>query len=303
MAFKNYIFILIYILFTAYSTVFINVDLADISVNLITFSIFFTCWVFFMLLNRKRVAAIFQIAKQEPKAFLIINMTTLLCWLGMFWCLKMISASVQTLLSMSIIPFASVLMSEKWKSINFTTIFSVVAVTILAFGIVYLNPTMEPFDFNHQLFGVVLALLCGVSSAVYITSSSDLQKRCNLTASDIVCLRLPVMLVATFLMSLSSFDNLYILVSTQQLFNMLFLSFMGVIIPIFMIQASITKIGGVRTSVLIPLVPITAMLLEWWKGFSMVPLAIIMTGLQCLAIMYASHAISKDKARNSRAVS
>ena len=81
----DYLFIALYVLTTAYSAVFVNVKFHEASANLITFSTFLFCWIVFLLLNRRRLGALVNVMRESASNVFLINLTTLLSWLGMFW--------------------------------------------------------------------------------------------------------------------------------------------------------------------------------------------------------------------------
>ena len=66
-------------------------------------------------------------------------------------------------------------------------------------------------------------------------------------------------------------------------------------IPSYMLQQSIIRLGGVRTSVLVPFVPVLAMALELREGFEFNLRAGLLLGLQCAAMMYVSVLLARRK--------
>lgn len=288
----SYGYILIYILVTAYSAVFVNIKFTEVSAILITFSTFFVCWFVFLAANRARLVTLATLWRSEKRSYLMVNVATLLSWMGMFSALKLVNAPVQTVVYMSIIPLVTVALGGEWRRLSAPTKLAVGAIGMLGMVVAYSHPSMAGFAVNSQFSGVLLALGAGACGAVFIVSSSALQKRHGLSTNDLICIRLPILLLFTGAISLPELVRVF---SLGFVGKALFLSVIAVMVPVWMLQQSITKIGGVRTSILIPLVPITALTLEWREGVTVSIPALVAICLQCGAIMWTSLSLARAR--------
>jgi hypothetical protein len=61
-----------------------------------------------------------------------------------------------------------------------------------------------------------------------------------------------------------------------------------VVIPAYTLQQSITEIGSIPTSVLMPLVTAVALGFEWAGGLELSLIGVVAILLQCVAIMHVS---------------
>lgn len=281
----GFAFITVYVLATAYSAVFLNVRLHNAPAHLIAFSTFAISWLFFLALNRGRVRDLVPVWSESKTELLVINLSTTLSWLGMFWCLKFVSASVQTLVYTAAVPLASVLLGRQWNAMPASGRIAVSAILISGLLIAYTNPALLAASPPSQLAGVALALGAGFCGAVYIVWSGALQRKHTLSSNDMLCLRFPMLVLVGGVLSLGELSRL---ADAEFLGKTLLLAAMLVMLPSYLLQQSILKIGGVRTSILLPLVPAVAMLIETREGFVLSPLALLLLLLQCGAMMFVS---------------
>ncbi|MEQ8966354.1 MAG: hypothetical protein RID91_11055 [Azospirillaceae bacterium] len=286
----HYGYVAVFIFVTAFSAVFVNIRFTEASSILITFSTFIFCWALFLGLDRHRLGHLVRLARQEKAGYFAINIATLLSWVGMFQALKLVAAPVQTVVYMSIIPAVTVFLSGEWREFPRWPLVAVLAIGILGMNVAYAHPTMTGPAMNDQLLGVFVALAAGSCGALYIVASSRLQKRNDLTTNDLIAARLPMLLVVTGAVCIPELISVF---SLEFVAKALLLTATAVIIPVWTLQQSILKIGGVRTSVLIPLVPITALALEWREGVPVSVPALVSIGLQCAAIMWVSWVLAR----------
>lgn len=294
----DFAFVAIYVLATAYSAVFLNVRLTSAPAHLVAFVTFSFSWLFFLALNRGKVARLATVWAQSRRQLLIINVSTAFSWLGMFWCLKFVSASVQTLVYTAMMPVASVLLARQWRTLPSSGRIAVCAILGSGLLIAYTNPGLLASALPTQLAGIALALGAGTCGAIYMVSSGAMQQQHKLSSTDMLCLRLPFLLLLAGLLSLGDLPRL---ADTEFLGKALLLAILLIMLPSYLLQQSILKIGSVRTSVLLPLVPAVAMLLEAREGLVFSPLALLLLLLQCGAMMFVSWILIRHRAKTSAA--
>jgi drug/metabolite transporter (DMT)-like permease len=294
----DFAFVIVYVLATAYSAVFLNVRLSDAPAHLVAFATFSISWLFFLAVNRGQVARLAAVWGTAKKELLVINISTAFSWLGMFWCLKFVSASVQTLVYTATLPVASVLLARQWRTMPVSGRVAVSAILGSGLLIACTNPSLLASALSTQLSGIALALGAGTCGAVYMVWSGALQQKQKLSSNDMLCLRLPVLLLLSGLLSLGDLPRL---VDTVFLGKALLLAVLLVVLPSYLLQQSILKIGSVRTSVLLPLVPAVAMLLETREGFAFSPLALLLLTLLCGAMMFVSWLLIRLRAQAAAA--
>ncbi len=295
----DFAFVVVYVLATAYSAVFLNIQLNSAPAHLVAFVTFSISWLFFLALNRGKVSRLATVWSESKRELLVINVSTAFSWLGMFWCLKFVSASVQTLVYTAMMPVASVLLARQWRILPISGRAAVCAILGSGLLIAYTNPSLLAAAMPTQLAGIALALGAGICGAIYMVSSGAMQQRHKLSSTDMLCLRLPFLIVMAGLLSLGDLPRL---TDTDFLGKALLLALLLIMLPSYLLQQSILKIGSVRTSVLLPLVPAVAMLLEAREGWAFSPLALLLLTLQCAAMMFVSWLLIRHRAKASAAV-
>ncbi|WP_053078339.1 hypothetical protein [Methylobacterium tarhaniae] len=287
MGLTRYLPIALYVPSTAFAAVFIKVSFGDVTPFLVTFTTFAICWLIFIVWNAPRLSQLAQLAKRRKSAMFKLNLYTLLSWLGAFACIKILTGSVELLVFMSAIPLASTLASREWGRL--TTMVRALIITIFACSLVavVVHPAIANYSLERQLFGYLVGIGAGSFGALYIVLSGQEQKAEKLSSVDLICIRLPLLLAVTFALCAPEIWNV---LSWEFLAKAVLLSAVAVILPAYSLQLSISNIGSVTTSVLMPLVPIAALGFEWCAGLPMSVVTITAMVGQCFAIMWVSFA-------------
>jgi drug/metabolite transporter (DMT)-like permease len=292
MFFYRYLPILLYLPSTSFAAVYLKLSFEHVSPYMVTFSTFILCWILFLIQNRARLGELTRTMGREPAAFFKINLYTFLSWIGAFACIQLLTGSVELLVFMSAIPFTSVLAGGEWPRIGRGTRMMVIAIFFCSLAVVLLHPTMQNYPAERQLLGLVIGIAAGGFGALYMVLSGRVQKTMVLSSVDMICLRLPMLVAATFLLSI---PELGFLLSGDFLLKAAFLSLVAVVIPAYTLQLSIVRLGAVPTSVLMPLVPVFALFFEWGANIPLTVAAILAMTLQCVAIMWVSFALARAR--------
>jgi drug/metabolite transporter (DMT)-like permease len=286
----RYLPIAVYLPSTALAAVYIKVSFGDVTPFLVTFCTFAFCWLLFLVQNHARLPAVMRHVVAEPWTFLKINVLTLLSWLGAFACIQMLTGSVELLVFMSAIPFVSVVAGGEWARLGRVERGTVLAIFVCSLVVVLLHPTMQSYGIERQAWGLGVGVAAGVFGALYIVMSGKVQKRLALSSADLICARLPLLLLVTLALSYSEIGRV---ASQAFLGKAILLSLVAVVVPVFALQLSITRLGAVPTSVLMPLVPVLALLFEWGARITLTPAAVVAMTLQCAAIMWVSLVLAR----------
>ncbi|WP_375411092.1 hypothetical protein [uncultured Bradyrhizobium sp.] len=282
---KKYWPIALYIPSTAGAAVYAKVSFENISPFLVTFVTFVLCWAFFLIINRMRLSRLVEVMIDERLNFAKLNVYTFLCWVSIFACIKLLSGSVELVVFMSVVPLFTVFAGREWPYIGSLNRWSVVGIAFMAMVVVFVHPQMREYGTERQMLGLMVGLVAGAFAAVYIILSAEVQKRNALTSVDLICLRLPLLVAATFVISI---QELMQVLSMEFLLKASFLSLVAVVIPAYTLQQSITEIGSIPTSVLMPLVTAVALGFEWGGGLELSLIGVVAILVQCVAIMKVS---------------
>ncbi len=292
----RYLPIAVYLPSTAFAAVYIKVSFGDVTPFLVTFCTFAFCWLLFLVQNRARLPDVTRCVMAEPWTFLKINVFTLLSWLGAFACIQMLTGSVELLVFMSAIPAVSVVAGGEWGRLGRVEQATLLGIFVCSLVVVLLHPTMQSYDSGRQIQGLAVGVAAGAFGALYIVLSGRVQKRLGLSSADLICARLPLLLAVTLALSFSEIGRV---ASQEFLGKAVLLSLVAVVVPVFALQLSITRLGAVPTSVLMPLVPVLALLFEWGARITLTPLAVAAMTLQCAAIMWMSLALARIRSRTA----
>ena len=295
---KRYLPIGLYVPATAGAAVYAKVGFEGVTPFLITFATFVLCWALFLLINARRLVRLARLVRTDVRPIMLINIYTLLSWVGIFACIQLLSGSVELIVFMSVIPLCSVLAGGEWPALGQANRLAVVMIAAAAAAIVLVHPQMRLYGTERQAFGWAVGVGAGAFGALYIVLSGRVQRNHGLTTIDLICLRLPLLVAVTFL---ASIHELIALFSWTFVLKVAFLSAVAVIIPAYTLQRSISELGSVPTSILMPLVPAVALGFEWAGGVLLSGLGMGAIVLQCLAIMWLSFSLAKARAAKARA--
>ena len=257
--------IVLYVPSTAGAAVYVKMEFERASPVTITFSTFVICWIFFLAINFRRIPFLTRLAVANLSMVLLLDVYTLLSWVGIFACIQLLSGSVELVVFMSCIPLVSVIVGREWSRITPSTKFSVVAITACSMIVVLVHPQMQRYGLHRQLVGLIVGLGAGGLAACYIVASGSFQRRHSLSSIDLICLRLPLLLILTLIPSV---PDLWSGLSWIFIEKTVILSIAAVIIPTYALQQTIALLGGVLTAVLMPLVPVVGLFFEWTLGLT-----------------------------------
>jgi drug/metabolite transporter (DMT)-like permease len=282
---KKYWPIALYIPSTAGAAVYAKISFENVSPFLVTFATFVLCWALFLAINRQRLGRLVAVSTEEKLNFTKLNVYTFLCWVSIFACIKLLSGSVELVVFMSVVPLFTVVAGREWLRIGSLNRWSVVGIAFIAMVVVFVHPQMRKYGVERQAIGLIVGLVAGGFAAVYMVLSGEVQKRHALTSIDLICLRLPLLVAATFVISI---QELMQVLSLEFIAKASFLSLVAVVIPAYTLQQSITEIGSIPTSVLMPLVTAVALGFEWAGGLELSLIGVVAILFQCVAIMHVS---------------
>ncbi|MEQ4690489.1 EamA family transporter [Providencia manganoxydans] len=263
---SGWIFIILYCLFTSISSVWVSMSFSEIKGTTLTF---------FTLLVAQIIFLIFSfIKKQKTIGFIMenklmvfwLNILTLFSWLLMFMALQRIEASVESAIYQGWVPIVVMLLglfkgNNGWLQVMgplliATSIFALIVARL------YFNKDLHYNNTKMVLDGVILASIAGCTGGIYIFLSAKIMKVIGVTTLHVLTTRFVILLLVT---SALAQEQLFTIVATDlyTLSKLVFLSIVFVVIPVYLLQHAILKLGAARVSIITPLVPVVALATEY----------------------------------------
>lgn len=260
----KYTSMIIYIVSTALSLVAINQFESHINPSVVAFFSFLICFLFFNLINGNRYKTVYSVLFKKPIHFISINIITAIIWLGTFWGLKYITPALFVCIFMSAIPVTSVLINPNKKALKIRPILILFVLIFSALGIISYE-SMKGMHFTEMaLYGIILAALSGIFSAIYMHYSQKMQKEFRFRTIDFLCIRFYLVIAICFFLIMHNHTTISI---SHNWYDFLIISALTTIIPLYSLQDAILKLGPMQTSCLITFTPLAAYFFEMILGF------------------------------------
>lgn len=245
----KYIDVLIYVLLTAISFVFLG-KITDHVNPVVTLSIMSACGiVVFNLFNYKKIIPTYLATMRYPWLTFIMCTSLAIDW----WCMILgiyLSDPVVVMSSLFIAVAVLGFIFAGNKIHFYIRLSSIFLLLIADMCLIFLYQLPN----NKSAFlGVICGSITGVAYYIYIYSSEQLSLKCNMTSLQLLATRF-------WALFLSAVVVVFIKYSYQSLLlidivKIILISFGTLIIPIYFAQQSIVKIGGNLTAIFSCLVP------------------------------------------------
>ncbi|QHI95476.1 hypothetical protein GT348_03630 [Aristophania vespae] len=262
---KGPAYILGYCVFGATIDVFLSNLLQSINLFVLLFWTFIFTWGWFFLNT-----IIFSSIKLESiiksrKLILLLNISTLGSWAGLFIGLKWTEPSIMVAIIFALSPIISVLIEISQR--NFIDKKNIITAVILLLSVALLmilavqKQRSNPFDSNY-IFALVLGFVCIVTSTsltlgTYISKSLSNK---GFSAVNVQSFRFPLLIAVCYLL----IPNKTMLITVQSNFWMYLqiIVILGNILPLWMLQKGIELTNPLTVNIIINISPCITLLLE-----------------------------------------
>lgn len=254
---KGYLFSFIFCITVAVSSILIHKTNQLINPYLSVFLTFLICTLWFNLVNLKSLRVLYLKLMSDKKNFFIINFVTAVNWITTFEALKYIDPVLYIALFMGLMPIATYLFNAylQQKKLELVPITTSLAITlVLVLIIMFDKKSMLIMDAANFYKGIVFTMVSSIASAIYMLYSKRIETNLSLTTSQIVAVRFYLLVFYSGIICLNG--NYFPETNTLHYTNFLVLALLSSIIPMYSIQKSITHIGAVKTSFIIPFTPV-----------------------------------------------
>lgn len=254
---KGYVFSLVFCLATASSLILIHKTDQLINPYLAVFLTFVVCALWFNLINCKSLKFIYrQISKNKSNVF-IINLTTAVNWIAAFKALEYLEPVLYISIFMGFLPVITYFIKifRAKESFDVKTIGMCLSILILLFAIILISKNSVQLLQNTYFWkGVILTFISSSAGAVYMLVSKETETSLNLSPTQVVSIRFYLLLLyAGFI---SCFNNSFPAIHNINYTDFLILALVSSILPVYTMQKSISLIGGLKTSFVVPFTPV-----------------------------------------------
>jgi hypothetical protein len=185
----------------------------------------------------------------------------------MFLALQKIPASVEAAIYMGWIPLTALAFNFADRTAKLASLRSLgaflvtLSIGILAVSKLNRETSLLQGAWTQNALGIALASVAGIAGGIYVIVSGRFHKRTNCQVLDVLCLRFWLLLLVTGYLAAPMFSQL-IIANAALALQLVVLALTTVIFPVFCLQLAIARLGGQRTALLMPAVPVVALLTE-----------------------------------------
>ncbi|QUM80339.1 DMT family transporter [Moritella sp. 5] len=207
---------------------------------------------FFILININNLSELTLIAKGNVKVMVKINVSTLVNTFLAFYVMLYVSPIVYIIVFFSGLSFFSVLFKQDRNKLNITSTLSVFTLSIMT------SILISDAAIGKTVVGILLTLISTFFALQYMKDSAVLHSNLGVKVSQVLALRF--FLVIAICGSYSIYDSAFSTLVSSDLFLLVFISIIGSIIPLFLMQAAIKKLGVSLTAQFTPFTPIICLI-------------------------------------------
>ncbi len=252
--------------------------------NSITFLFyaFVFSFLFFNIINIKKINLIYKKSLSTKFLFLKINILILLIWTSSFLAPVYFGAVYSVLTIFSVIGLLGTVSKKIKKECKTKLIQRTFSITLYLSGLVII--ITHAFVLN-TFYGLFFALNSGLFTFLYIKNSQKFSQEANLTASEVLAVRYWGVFAFIPIFFTKKIDLLSIILSPYLLSMSIFVSFVSMILPVYLNQKSLYYIEYKLSSTILSFIPCAAWLMYMLQGKKDYSSTLITT--TCLLIFFA----------------
>ncbi len=258
---------LIYNVLTAAKGVFLGSLLQGADTILVVFCTFLIVAIFFNGLQKFRPKEKKEANRKSAGLdLLMVNVLTASAWMTFYLAVKNLEPAVATALANCLGPVITLIMAYRLQTgakpmlLEIVASLGVVASMTVLVGITWFGKTgISTFSNDRIFWGLTMALVCGVSMAFNNLFSKRLNQK-GWDAKEILASRFYILLGMSLL--LLNWETISWLQAPMHLLELLGISVMGVIIPLFAFQKSLQKLEPIFVSLVLATAPLMTFMIQ-----------------------------------------
>lgn len=292
---KGAIYIVSYVLISAFSHVFVNHTTRSIAPTVTLFYTSIVTIIFFSIVNLGELTKNMVLIKNNTKLILWLNLLNAIIWFVIFFSLKVLSPAVFACLFLGAIPINLFIIglrkSNASRKSNFTTALLLLVMFILMLLLVSQDMN-QTNSFQIVKYGVIVTIIGGIVAAYIMKISKELAIK-NLSASLVVSLRFYGLLIISLALVISKPIQLVV---TPKVFAELFvLALTSMALPLFLLQKALKTLSPLFASIIITAIPVLTYFLQLVTGYySFSPIKLGITILFSLSLIILTYLKKKN---------
>lgn len=261
------IFTFLYCLTTSFSLVIVSHYEQNFSpIKLIFYNFFFTTLFFtpFIITHIKQIK---QLIANNKHLVFQANIATAISWISAFFSLKYIEPTIVVAVVFGLQPSVTLLLMLKNKELGiikkqdyyFGLLITLLVIAVIVYHIFNLNFHLSTQEFYSYLGALLLAVLGGISTT-YITFCTKKMYSKGFSSVQTIALRFYLLLIIASFLFYNS--NLSLRITELEFTEILAISIISVMLPIYFIQKSVQYTNPLNISLITPLLPALTYILQ-----------------------------------------
>ncbi|MCI4186565.1 EamA family transporter [Dickeya dianthicola] len=261
------------VIFCGISAAF-DVFVANITQNLepavfIVYCFIISTVVFLTIGTFKNGTSYLEKAKRSIPLLSLVNIAVLLNWGGLIFALKYLEPAVVGIASVACGPALTIVISRYFirgastpdkaeSSIAWIILFGVIVMLINSY---FGKSGVINTSYFERTTGIICVICSAIGTVLYTFYSKDLSKK-GWKSYEILGFRNILMLLVA--LGYCAYNNIHFYLTENLLLIVIFLSVIGHVIPIFLIQKSISTLDPIHVSLLLLLLPVFTLALQFF---------------------------------------
>jgi drug/metabolite transporter (DMT)-like permease len=253
----KYIYIIVYVLLTAVSMVFIREAANFLPPSLTLFLGSIAAIIVFHAINFRSVKSMYQKAWHNKWLWLRMMITIAIVWLACIYGPTLVAPAIFVLLYFAISCLIGIFASYQKEKAFYLII---AGIGVLACTVCIIINYLYTVSISHFIiYGIILGIIGGVINYIYIKQSHAFASRENLTATQVLAVRFWLTLgICYALLPSASFHY----INLNSLIMAICVSLASLILPIYFFMKSVIKIGVEKNAIVSGLVPASTYVLQ-----------------------------------------
>ncbi|MED7788450.1 hypothetical protein [Francisella sp. 19X1-34] len=204
--------------------------------------------IFFNTLNIKRLKIVYSMLLNKDLIISVVRVNSLITimWFCYFFAVSLCGATDFMLLCYLFVAVPAGILNRQLKKIT-----SILIVVIIFF--------IEFYNQIHIVEGGVISLIGGTATYFYFKESETLNKKYNFSSLDVLCIRFYLLVIISMVFV---FLDSNVIFNIEQIPYMIILSILTLILPLYLAQIGISKIGAMNHSFFITFMPFLTFISE-----------------------------------------
>lgn len=264
------ILVFLYCLTSAFSVIVVSQYEQTFNPLKLTLYNFLFAAIFFNCLALPRMSQLITQIKNNKRLFWIINIASVLAWLPLFYSLKYLEPAVVMAIVFGLIPIASLLFSLQKVGLKSLNKQDIIFVLLIAFVVamliaVYLYDlqNISTTGKYHIYSSLLLTVVAGIGTAWVVANMKALNVQ-GFSTIQVMAMRFYLMVALSAI--LVGYLNISFTFTMQQFVAIVIITFLTIILPLFLLQKGAERTDPVNVGFILPLQPLIIYGYQMFEG-------------------------------------